>query len=265
MVCVLDIHKRIIITITTIVVVVVVVVVVTTPRQGAFLSNCMRCLSGDVFSLCVCVVVGWVDATRYGFDLYRRWSGTALISAWRSAVQASCFVGLLLWVLYFLKQLQDWDILDGTNVTTSSTTLTTTTTTTTTAPTTTDVLNATLNASTVTLLFNMSGTTTATTTTATTTQSTSAGVSADGGGETVYTTLYNVRAHINAVAEMNSVIEEYVSFMLIFYTILNVNNYLRVFKCAMHLQQSIENLALNFVAVYPAFQKTKRSKYQLYR
>ena len=49
--------------------------------------------------------------------------------------------------------------------------------------------------------------------------------------------------------------------MLIFYTILNVDNYLRCFKYALKLQESLQNLALNFVAVYPAFQTTKRSKY----
>eukprot|EP00750_Incisomonas_marina_P025190 INCI5344.2.p1 GENE.INCI5344.2~~INCI5344.2.p1 ORF type:complete len:759 (+),score=117.68 INCI5344.2:334-2277(+) len=191
---------------------------------------------------------GFRSAMTYGFDLYTKWSGTALISVWRSAVQASCFAGLLLWVLYFLKQLQDWDILDGTNSTLSDAGA--------------GVLDGLFSGSIAPAANNTASTF------ASTTPAASAGGAAVEQQDPVVdtsTTLYAVRSHIAAVAEMNSVIEEYVSFMLIFYTILNVDNYLRCFKYALKLQESLQNLALNFVAVYPAFQTTKRSKYQLYR
>jgi len=226
---------------------------------------------------------GFRSAMAYGFDLYSKWSGTALISSWRSAVQASCLAGLMLWVLYFLKQLQDWDILDGNNGTDDDALVTSLDNligstgggggedaglaglAAANATTTSAALSAAL--ATVTSLLDS---VTTPTSGASASNNTAAGAGASAGagaGDDAirYTTLWNVRAHIAAVAEMNDVIEEYVSFMLIFYTVLNVNNYLRCFQCAMQLQQSMENMALNFVTVYPDFQRTRRSKYQLYR
>ena len=220
-------------------------------------------------------LAGFRSSMMYGMDLYSQWSGTALISAWKSAMQASCFAGIMLWVLYFLAQLQNWGLLDATNTTIVTESISTTTPSAAIVETTMAVLNnaTSLFTEAVTLtnatappnVTTIHANTTTTTTTTTSTYWIEDDLETTTTNTTGYTTLEMVRANIAAVAEMNAAIEEYVSFMLIFYTILNVNNYLRCFKCAMQLQQAMENMALNFAAIYPSFHKTKRSKYQLYR